>query len=519
MEGFNPVEKLPWWTEAQKRLADEIDDFIDELMPRIDEAHWKEEFPWDAVEKIAQRGYFGAGVPREYGGMGLGATGSAIIVEALGRLGPVGSILVNTLLGGLHQLIHFGTEAQREKWLPRIVAGELGGIGISEPFAGSDVAAVDLTARREGDVYVLAGKKRFVTGAGVVRKYLVYARTSDSPEEIARYRHLTAFMCEKDLPGLTVEKLNDFPGAVGFYNGYLDFDEVAVPAGDRIGEENEGWRVSMVGLNFERIMSATHAIGSLRDVLKTVLWYQNRRIQFGAPIIDLQVNQFKIADIITKMKVSRVFNYYAAYVFDSGIESPVDASVAKLVSSDAVFQCVVEAIQLMGGDGATKFYPVSRALMRAKIGQIAAGTSEIMKYLIFSRSMRDLKDELRDFSRKWHRVVHEELKVPVRALAGTSKRRLASDEDLIRELAEDYRVNPGLYMLRDDLMDRFEVEDDELDGMLGSLEEGKLVKLHKDARGKVTHAKATYEGLRKMYPPEYYQWYPEWAIREKGLLL
>ena len=513
------MDKLPWWTEDQKRLADEVNEFVDGVMPRIDEAHWKEEFPWDIVEKIRQKGYLGAGVPKEYGGMGLGATGSAIIVEALGRMGFLGGILVNTLLGGLHQLIHFGTEQQRAKWLPRIVKGELGGVGITEPFAGSDVAAVELEARREKDHYIVNGKKRFITGAGVVSKYLLYVKTSDNPEDIRKYRHLTALICEKSLPGLTVEKLNEFPGMPAFYNGYLSFDDVSIPAADRIGEENEGWRVAMVGLNFERIMSSVGAVGGIEDLLKTVMWYTERRIQFGAPTIDLQTNQHKIADIMSRMKVARVFGYYVAYLFDCGIESPADASIAKLLSTDAKFNCTVDAIQLMGGDGTTSFYPVSRGLMRAKIGQISAGTSEIMKYLIFSFGRRELAEELREYSRKWRRVIHEELKVPVLSLAGTAKKRLADDEELIKELAEDYRVNPGLYLKREDLLERFEAKDEELDNMLGSLEEKKLVKLHRNRQGKITHAKATYEALRQANPPEYYRWYPDWAMEEEGLLL
>ncbi|MFC1874418.1 acyl-CoA dehydrogenase family protein, partial [Chloroflexota bacterium] len=474
------MDKLPWWTEEQEKLVDEVDEFMDGVMSRMDEAYWKEEFPWDVVEKIAQRGYLGAGVPKEYGGMGLGAAGSGIIVEGLGRLGNFGLILVNTLLGGLHQLIHFGTEEQKAKWLSRIAKGELGGVGITEPYAGSDVAAVELSARLDGDNYILNGKKRFITGAGVVRNYIIYAKTSDKPEDIAKYRHLTAFMCEENSPGFTVEKLNDFPGSQGFYNGYLSFDNVSVPAAYRIGEHNEGWRVAMVGLNFERIMASLVSIGGIKDLLKAAVWYTERRIQFGAPTIDLQANQHKVADIITRMKVARVFSYYVAYQYDSGIESPVDASIAKLISSESVFDCTVDAIQVMGGDGATKFYPVSRGLMSAKILQIAAGTNEIMRNIIFSFGMRELADELRAYSSKWHRVINEELKVPVLSQADQDKICLVNDEQLLIMLAEDYRVNPGLFMKREDLLDRFEVETEELDKMLQCLEKKGLLKLHRN---------------------------------------
>ncbi|MFC1825605.1 acyl-CoA dehydrogenase family protein, partial [Thermodesulfobacteriota bacterium] len=452
------MEYLPWWTEDQKKLADEVNEFIDELMPRIDEAYWKKEFPFDLVDKIADRGYFGAGVPEEYGGMGLGATGSGIIVEALGRLGGFGSLLVNTLLAGLHQLIHFGTEEQRQKWLPKIAKGELAGIAITEPFAGSDVAAMQLKAagpgeigaKKEGESYIVTGKKRYVSGSGIVRRYLVYARTSDKPEDIKKYRHLTAFICEKDMPGFTVEKINEFPGVQGgYYNGYLSFDRAEVPAGNRIGAENEGWRVAMVGLNYERILGALHYVGCLRDMLKTVLWYTDRRIQFGVTTNSLQANQHKIADIITRMRVSRVFSYNVAHLFDSGIESPLDTAIAKLICSKAAFECTVDAIQVMGGDGSTKFYPVSRILMLNKIGQIGGGSDEIIKNLIFAQGKREMSGELREFSRKWHRVTHAELGVPVIAAAGPNKRSLDEEEDLLKELADDYRVNPGLFMLRE----------------------------------------------------------------------
>jgi hypothetical protein len=194
-----------------------------------------------------------------------------------------------------------------------------------------------------------------------------------------------------------------------------------------------------------------------------------------------------------------------------GQTAAVESSICKLYSADMLMQSSVEAVQVMGGDGATKFYPLDRILREAKVAQIAGGTSEAMKLLIYRMGLREMADEL-EMPR---RVIHEELGVPMPAAAAPAKQTQIKDDNLLKVLAEDYRVNPGLYMSREDLKEHFDVEDKALDRVLVSLEEKKLVKLYR-RRGVITLAKATYEGLKKANPQEYYRWFPP-RVREEDI--
>ncbi len=504
------MEAFFWWTEEQKKLASDVKQFVDELMPRAEEASWKQEFPWDIVESIAGKGYFGAGVAKEYGGMGLGVTGACIVNEEISRMPALGpGVFSATMLGGVHQVTEFGTEEQKARFLARVTQGELGAIALTEPFVGTDAAGIETTARHDGNTYIINGKKRFVTGAGVASRYMLYARTSDEPEDIRRNQHLTGFIVEKGMAGFTVEKINELIGLDNILNGYLNLDEVSVPLDNRIGDEGQGWQIMMSGLNYERVICASLAIGGFRELLKSVVSYGQRRIQFGQPTINMPTNQFKVADMLTELKLARLSTYYAAYLLDLGQTAAVESSICKLYGTDMLMRSSVEAAQVMGGDGVTKFYPLDRILREAKTGQIAGGTSEAMKLLIYRMGLREMADELK-MSR---RVIHKELGVPLPSAAALAKQSQIDDDRLLKSLAEDYRVNPGLYMSREDLKEQFDVGDEALDGVLVSLEEKKLVKLYRK-RGTITLAKATYEGLKKANPPEYYRWFPPRVRKE-----
>jgi alkylation response protein AidB-like acyl-CoA dehydrogenase len=504
------VEHFPWWTDKQKKLAVDVKEFVDGLMPRAEEASWKKEFPWDIVDRIAEKGYFGAGVAKEYGGMGLGVTGACIVNEEISRMPALGpGIFSSAMLGGVHQVTEFGTEEQKARFLARVAQGELGAIALTEPFVGTDAAGIETTARRDGDSYIINGKKRFVTGAGVASRYMLYARTSDDPEDIRRNRHLTGFIVEKGMPGFTVEKINELIGLDNIQNGYLNLEEVPVPLANRIGDEGQGWQIMVSGFNYERVICASLAVGGFRELLKSVVTYGQRRVQFGQPTIRLLTNQFKVADMLAELKLARLSTYYAAYLMDLGQPAVVDASICKLYGTDMLMHSSVEAAQVMGGDGITRFYPLDRILREAKTGQVAGGTSEAMKLLIYRMGLREMADELK----MPRRVIHEELGVPMPAAAAPAKQTQIDDDRLLKVIAEDYRVNPGLYMSREDLKEYFDVEDKALDQVLVSLEENKLVKLYR-RRGVITLAKATYEGLKKANPQEYYRWFPPRVRKE-----
>jgi alkylation response protein AidB-like acyl-CoA dehydrogenase len=504
------MEHYPWWTDEQKKFADEAQVFAETLVPRDAETRWTREFPWDIFKKMAEKGYSGAGVPKEYGGLGLGATGACIASEAFNRMPGPGRTFVGNMLGGLRQIIEYGTEEQKQRFLPRIAKGETGAIVITEPFVGTDAAGIETSARREGDTYVLNGKKRYIVAAGVAHRHMVYARTSNNPDDVKAYKHLTGFIVEKGTPGLTVEKINEIIGFDNIQNGVLNFDNVPVPAANRIGEEGEGWRVMTAGLNFERTLICAQVTGWIFELLRNAVPYAQRRVQFGRPTIDIPENQFKIANLVSKAKIARLLTYYTAHLWDLGWDITLESNMAKLYNCEAAMQASLEAIQVMGGDGVTPFYPLSEIMGVSKVENIAGGTMEACRLVIFRTAVRQMADEFK----MRRRVVHEKLGVPVPVSITPAKLKEVTEATLIAVLAEDYRVNPGLYMSMADFKEQFDADEKALSETLTALEQQGLVKLYRTKKG-IELAKATYEGLAKAHPPEYYRWYPPWATKER----
>ena len=504
------MEPFPWWTDEQKKFAEEIEAFATENMPRAEKAFWTRKFPMDIVEEIQKKGYFGVGVPKKYGGLELGATGCCIAAEQLGRLYAVGHVFVVSMLDGLHQLLRCGTEEQKEEWLTKIAKGQLGAVCITEPFAGSDAASVWTTARKEEDEWVIMGRKRFITGAGPAERYFVYAKTSDDPEVIRKYGHLTAFIVEKGTPGFSLEKVNELVGFDNVPNAYLNFDDVRVPDFNRIGGVGAGWAVMMSGLNFERLVGSAVVAGGLDDIIRMVVYYTHRRVQFRQQMNRFVNNQFKIADMITMSQLARLVTYYTAMLLDNGQEAAVEASIAKLLNTDYAIQTGLEAVQIMGGDGLTKFYPVERLVREGKIGQIVAGTNEIQRLIIYRMGALKYMDT------PFRLRIDPDLEVPILSLEDSPwKGKEITEEVMLKILAEDYRSNPGLYMTIEDIQKETGLDKDKILELITALEEKNLVATFKDRRGNVIMAKANYEGLRKAYPPEHYRWFPEWFDPEE----
>ena len=487
------MEHFPWWTEEQKKLAAELEAFAEEVMvPRDAEARWKREFPWDIFEKIAAKGYTGVAVPEEYGGMGMGATGACIVVEAFCRMPGPGRIMVGNMIGGLRQIIEAGTEEQKKRFLPRIAEGEIGAIVITEPFAGTDAAGMEMTGRKQGNAYILNGKKRFIVSAGIAGRYFVYARTSDDPADIAKYRHLTAFVVEKGAPGFTVEKMNEVLGFENIQNGVLDFDDVPIPVENRIGEEGDGWKIMTAGLNFERTLISAMTLGWQGEVLRNAVPYSQRRVQFGKPTIDIPANQAKIADLIIQFKLSRLATYYTAYLWDLGWDITVESNVTKVFNVEGTMRSSLDGLQIMGGDGVTPFYPVQSIMEIAKVEHISGGTMEACRQVIFKSGVKQMDGVLK----MRRRVPHPELGVPVPVSGAPEKRKSPDSAALLAVLADDYKVNPGLFMSREDMLQYLETDDPGLDALLVNLEAEGSVKLYRTKRG-ITLAKATYDGLKR----------------------
>jgi alkylation response protein AidB-like acyl-CoA dehydrogenase len=507
------ADAYPWWNDKQKKLADESKKFAYENLHRGEEIVWTKEFPHDLMKEVANRGWFGALIPEKYGGMEAGATGCCIVTEQLARISSTLSTLYAvTMYGGVEQLLKFGNEEQRIHWLPQTVKGKLGAICITEPAAGSDAASIETTAVRQGDVYLINGKKRFITNAGVADIYCLYAKTSERSEDKTKYTHLSAFIIEKGMKGFTVEKINELGGRPGLPNGYLDFDNVEVPVENRLAAEGDGWKVIVTGLNFERNIFAAEMLGPMREAIKYAVGHAQRRVQFGEPTVEFEVNQFKIADMLAQLQTARLLAYYSAYLLDLNDEAAFEAALAKLYASEAYERLMSDAQQVMGGDGWTRFYPVENFARDSKVNQHATGTSEIMRMLLYRQGIRALADDLK----MPHREIHPKLKVPV----STTKPKVITktNEDTVLELlAEDYRVNPGLHMSRLDIEEKLaSVTDEQLKQTLAALEAKGLIILQRDKRGNIILAKATFKGLRQAKPREYYKWYPEWV--DKSLL-
>jgi len=383
----------------------------------------------------------------------------------------------------------------------------LGAITMTEPYAGSDIAGIETTAVLDGDSYIVNGKKRFQTVAAAADMYMTYVRTSDNPEDVAKYRHLTAMVIEKGTPGFTIEKVNDLMGLDGIYNCYLNFDNTKVPVANKLGEEGNGWRVMMSGLNVERIVNAATPLSGMRESIRYTVQHLQRRVQFRRPTGDIATNQFKVADMIWKLELARLLTYYAAYCADLGRETPLEAAIAKMFNTDSGLQTAIEAIQCMGGNGVTKFYPVERIFREAKLSQIAAGTSEVLKLLIYRQGLRNLMPDLKVPPR----VMDDELKVPLPLGKPLPRKVVSSEDDILMVLAENYRVNPGLHMTMEDIKELLDVSGEDLDKHLLSLEEKGLVGLYRDRRGAVALARVTYKGLSQAHPPEYYKYMPSWV--------
>jgi alkylation response protein AidB-like acyl-CoA dehydrogenase/DNA-binding MarR family transcriptional regulator len=501
------IENFFWFTEEQKELAKRLSQFVEDNFEEAEEYFWNTKFPWPLVKKVAKEGYFGVGVPKKYGGLELGATGSCIAAEQLGRLYAVGHVFTVSMLAGLEQMLRFANEEQREKWLPKIASGEeLGALCITEPFAGSDAANIFTTAEKDGDEWIINGKKRYITGAGVSDRYFIYAKTSDDKSLRKQYAHLTSFVVEKGRPGFSLEKVNPLIGFDNVPNGYLDFDNVRIPDENRIGEVGKGWNVMMAGLNFERLIGAAVFGGLFEDIISLIFYYTKRRVQFNRTTIQFPGIQNEIADIIAKAKLARLFSYHCAKLLDDGREPMIEASIAKMVNTEFVRDIGIKAIQVLGGDGLTKFLPVERILREAKVGEIVAGTTEIQKMIIYRFSAM-LPIYNKNIRLRWNDTVNAPI---ISKKQSKFKGLVVNEENVLKVIAHDYKVNPGLYMTPDDVREDIGGSRSALKDVFEVLEKKNLIVCHRDRQDKVVLVKATYLGLQKAFPKEYYQWFPEW---------
>jgi hypothetical protein len=281
-----------------------------------------------------------------------------------------------------------------------------------------------------------------------------------------------------------------------------------VPVQNVIGGEGNGWRVMMSGLNIERVITAAGNLGPMRESMRYARQHLERRVQFGQTTGSLLINQFKLADMYSKFQLSRLLIYYAAYCADMGRDVPIEAALSKLFGSEAAFEIANEAIQCMGGNGAMQIYPVERYLRDAKLGQIAAGTSEVLRLLIYRMGSRYFAEDLR----APRRVIDEELHLPLPVGKLPRPRPARNEGDVLKVLAENYRVNPGLHMTLADIRQFLEVSNETLLKYLAALEEKGVVSQLKNRKGEVELVKATLTGIKEANPADYYKHIPSWVL-------
>ncbi|MBI3257366.1 MAG: acyl-CoA dehydrogenase family protein [Actinobacteria bacterium] len=369
-------------SEEQHAFRASLRRFCEErIAPNAAEVDRRGEYPWDNFHACVEMGLTGLGMPEAYGGAGADHVTQAIMAEEIARVCASTSLIVLISKLGMIPVINWGSEALRERYLPAVASGESqASYCLSEADAGSDVAAMRTRAVRDGDHYVISGTKHWITNAGISDLYTVFAKTDPA----AGHRGISAFVVERDW-GVRVAKLEDKMGIKGSPTGEVVFDEVRVPVGNRIGEEGEGFRIAMATLDRSRPTVGAQALGIGQGALDQGVAYMKERHAFGRPIAELQGLQFMVADMAMRLEAARGLVHRACATIDEG-DPRGDLSslgaMAKCFASDVAMDVTTNAVQLLGGNGYTKDFPVERMMRDAKITQIYEGTNQIQRVVI-----------------------------------------------------------------------------------------------------------------------------------------
>jgi alkylation response protein AidB-like acyl-CoA dehydrogenase len=379
-------------TDEQKAITEMVHQFADEqILPNAEHYDHEDEFPEPIVEQMKELGLFGVTIPEEYGGMGLDLTTYAMIVEELSRGWISISGIVNTHFIGSYLLMKFGTEEQKQKYLPKMATGEIrAAFSLSEPECGSDVQAIKTTARKgDGDQYEINGQKMWVTNGLLSGLVFVLTKTDTTAEP--KYKGMTCFICEKEPgasenDGLTVPPKIKKLGYKGVESTELVFDGYKVPAENVLGGEAEGLGQGFVqmmdALEVGRVNVAARGVGIAQRALELALKYSQERKTFGKEIAQHQAIQFKLADMATQVDAARLLTQRAARLKDAGERSDLEAGMAKLFASEAGRFCVEESFRIHGGYGYSKEYEIERLYRDAPLLLIGEGTSEIQRMVI-----------------------------------------------------------------------------------------------------------------------------------------
>jgi alkylation response protein AidB-like acyl-CoA dehydrogenase len=383
-------------TDEQKAITEMVHQFADEqIIPNAEHFDHEDSFPGPIVEQMKELGLFGVTIPEEYGGMGLDLTTYAMIVEELSRGWISISGVVNTHFIGSYLLMNFGTEEQKQKYLPRMASGEIrAAFSLSEPELGSDVQAIKTSAKKQDDgTWEINGQKMWVTNG--LLSSLVFTLVKTDPDADPRYRGMTCFICEKEpgvdkntgaLAGFNVPPKIKKMGYKGVESTELVFDGYRCPAENILGGEaeglNKGFVQMMDALDLGRVNVAARGVGLAQRALELALRYAQERKAFGKAIAEHQAIQFKLADMATQVDAARLLVRRAAAMKDAGERSDLEAGMAKLFASEAGRFCAEESLRIHGGYGYSKEYEIERIYRDAPLLLIGEGTSEIQRMVI-----------------------------------------------------------------------------------------------------------------------------------------
>ncbi|MFW2367083.1 MAG: acyl-CoA dehydrogenase [Desulforhopalus sp.] len=370
-------------TEEQNLIRDMVREFAEaEIAPTAKVRDEEESFDRTVMfDRLGELGLTGIVFPEEYGGAGADYISYAIAVEELSRVcGSTGVTLSAHLSLCANPIYMFGTEEQKQKYLVPLATGEkFGAFGLTEPSAGSDAGGTKTTAVRDGEEWILNGTKIFITNAGDAETYVVLARTD---KEAQKHHGISAFIVEKGTPGFTFGKKEEKLGIRSSPTVELVFENCRIPGSNLLGDEGQGFNVAMKTLDGGRIGIASQALGIAQGAFEIAVSYAKERKQFDTPIGRFQGVQFQLADMATQIEASRLLVYQAAYKASNGQSYSQASAMAKLMASETAMKVTTQAVQILGGYGYTREYPVERMMRDAKITEIYEGTSEIQRLVI-----------------------------------------------------------------------------------------------------------------------------------------
>jgi len=376
-------------TDEQKMIKELAHKIAEEKVRPVAAKHDKtEEFPWEVLKVIGESDLFGLFIPEEYGGMGVNVLNLCLATEELSRAcGGIAVCYAASALGTF-PIVLFGNDEQKRKYLPDLAKGKkIAAFGLTEPEAGSDAGAIKTTARKEGDHYVLNGTKHFITNGGEAETYTVVAMTNKDKGA----RGASAFIVEKGTKGFTFGKKEDKMGIRASITQELVFNECKIPKENLLSKEGMGFIVTMKTFDMSRPGVAAQALGIAQGALELAVKYAKQRHQFGKSISSFQGIQWMLADMATELEAARALVYSSARMVDAGVKDVGSASaMAKLYASDVAMRVTNDAIQIFGGYGYMKDYPIEKYMRDAKITQIYEGTNQIQRNIIGLQLIKDL---------------------------------------------------------------------------------------------------------------------------------